>query len=359
MSFLEIQFPTDISRGAVGGPQFNTIIQTVQSGFEQRNIQWTKARASYDVSHAIKTPAEIYKLAAFFRVTFGKAYGFRFKDWVDYTTDITTGVIGSTATGGVNVNNSGTLQLYKKYDFDGTNIYYREIKKPRSGYTIYLNGVSQGSGYTLDTTTGSITVNLRTKTIKSSVNYTVSNITSTTSITTVTTSTSTTLVTGDRIYFSGTAATTFNNTYKTITVLDGTTFTVSGNGGGSGAGGTVYRYPITRETSGTVHCAAHGLAAGGQINTWNVTGMTELNSLTNTSVLSSAGVDSFVINVNTSALTAATGGTFTIYPQNNELWRWVGEFDVPCRFDTDLMQISLDAMIAQSWNSIPIIEIRV
>jgi uncharacterized protein (TIGR02217 family) len=40
MSFEEIQFPTDISYGATGGPIFLTDVVATVSGHEQRNSKW-------------------------------------------------------------------------------------------------------------------------------------------------------------------------------------------------------------------------------------------------------------------------------------------------------------------------------
>lgn len=38
---------------------------------------------------------------------------------------------------------------------------------------------------------------------------------------------------------------------------------------------------------------------------------------------------------------------------------WTGEFDVPVRFDTDQMKISIENVGAYTWGSIPIVEVRV
>ena len=40
MSFHEVRFPTRVSYGAIGGPRFSTTVQILNSGFEQRNINW-------------------------------------------------------------------------------------------------------------------------------------------------------------------------------------------------------------------------------------------------------------------------------------------------------------------------------
>ena len=78
--FAEIQFPTDISYGASGGPVYLTEIVTSLSGHEQRNSKWSQARAKYNVASGIKTEAQWKALIAFFRARRGMAVGFRFKD---------------------------------------------------------------------------------------------------------------------------------------------------------------------------------------------------------------------------------------------------------------------------------------
>ncbi len=149
MSFLEQQFPADISFGATGGPEFSTSVVTLQNGFEQRNINWSIARAKYNVSQGIKTQAQLDALIAFFRNAGGKAQGFRFKDWSDYQ-----GIGQSIGTG----NGSTTqFQLVKHYT-SGSATVARIITKPVAGsVTIFVNGVLQTSGVSVNMATGVIT----------------------------------------------------------------------------------------------------------------------------------------------------------------------------------------------------------
>lgn len=148
-AFHEIQFPPKIAYGASGGPEFNTSITTTFGGFEQRNINWQKARGKWDVSTGVKNKTDMDAVIAFFHARFGKAYGFRFKDWSDYQA---VGQIIGTGDG-----NQTVFQLVKNYT-SGTGSYIREIKKPVSGTVkIYLNGILQSSGFTIDYITGIIT----------------------------------------------------------------------------------------------------------------------------------------------------------------------------------------------------------
>lgn len=149
MSFVEIQFPADISYGSSGGPTFSTDVIEAFSGFEQRNINWSAARARYNVAHGVKTQSQLDELIAFFRARQGKAIGFRFKDWTDYQA-----VAQNIGTG----NGSQTIfQLTKKYTSSVT--VTRVIKKPVNNATlkVYLNAILQSSGFTVNYATGEIT----------------------------------------------------------------------------------------------------------------------------------------------------------------------------------------------------------
>ena len=149
MTFHEVQFPTDIAFGSTGGPGFSTDIVTAQSGYEQRNVNWATARASYNVAHGVKATAQLTELIAFFRARQGKAYGFRFKDWADFS--VTSAAIG--------VGDAVTtqFQLVRSY-VSGAQTVVRNVAKPVSGtVVIYLAGVSQANGWSVDTTTGIVT----------------------------------------------------------------------------------------------------------------------------------------------------------------------------------------------------------
>lgn len=149
VSFHEIRFPEDIAYGATGGPEYSTDIVITDSGSEQRNINWQQARALYNVAHGVKTQAQLNVLLSFFRARKGRAYGFRFKDWADYTA--TSQAIG------IGDGSTTTFQLVKTYssgDVDESRI----ITKPVDGSaTIYLDDVEQVSGVTLDVATGVLT----------------------------------------------------------------------------------------------------------------------------------------------------------------------------------------------------------
>ena len=150
MSFVEVQFPTDISYGASGGPIFMTDVVATVSGHEQRNSKWSQSRAKYNVASGIKTEAQWQALIAFFRARRGMAIGFRFKDWSDYKADNQP----LKSLGG------NEYQLVKQY-VSGAAVYERDITKPVSGSVkLYEDSILQASGWNIDTATGIITTSL-------------------------------------------------------------------------------------------------------------------------------------------------------------------------------------------------------
>lgn len=150
MSFVEVQFPTDISYGASGGPIFMTDVVATVSGHEQRNSKWSQSRAKYNVASGIKTEAQWQALIAFFRARRGMAIGFRFKDWSDYKAENQP----LKSLGG------NVYQLVKQY-VSGAAVYEREISKPVTGTVkLYEDSILQASGWSIDTATGIITTSL-------------------------------------------------------------------------------------------------------------------------------------------------------------------------------------------------------
>jgi len=154
LPFHEALFPAAISKGVSGGPRFNTGIVCVSSGNEQRTQNWADPVYAFNVTHAVKSQAQLNMLIAFFRLRKGKATGFRFRDFTDYK--ITGGWL---MTGDAATNMNG-LQIAKYY-IDINTAYYtkRIIKKPVAGTVVlYLDGVVAGAQYyTVDYTTGKIT----------------------------------------------------------------------------------------------------------------------------------------------------------------------------------------------------------
>ena len=84
MNFHDVRFPTDISRGAQGGPERRTEIVTLGSGHEERNSRWADSRRSYNAGYGVKSLDDLHAVIAFFEERRGRLFGFRWKDHLDF-----------------------------------------------------------------------------------------------------------------------------------------------------------------------------------------------------------------------------------------------------------------------------------
>jgi uncharacterized protein (TIGR02217 family) len=146
MAFDNVRLPDDIERGAKGGPKFQTSIIALGNGSEQRNVDWLRTRASFDVGYGIQSKSDFAEIIKFFYARQGKARGFRFKDWSDY--QATDQEIGTGD--GVTV----AFQLIK--DYTSLVTYRRTITRPVTGSVVVkVDGVT--TAVTVNTTTGVVT----------------------------------------------------------------------------------------------------------------------------------------------------------------------------------------------------------
>lgn len=115
---------------------------------------------------------------------------------------------------------------------------------------------------------------------------------------------------------------------------------------------------ITKANPGVVTCTGHGLTTGDVIRLSDVEGMTQVNGID--SIITVYDANTFALeDIDTTSFSTYTGSGFIIkFVQETDTFSWVGEFDIPCRFDTDKLtgeQIGHDVF---GWSSIPIIEVR-
>ena len=129
-----------------GGPEFSTYIAESSSGYEIRNINWFEARSRYEVTKAITNEMEREQILTFFRLTKGKAIGFRFKDHSDFKVQNQLLLEGDGQT--------NSFQLYKLYEL-GDSIYKRKITKPVKG-SFSLSVCKPKVGYFVDFINGTI-----------------------------------------------------------------------------------------------------------------------------------------------------------------------------------------------------------
>lgn len=224
--FAEIRFENGVvTRGMSGGPMFSTTVISVNSGFEQRNINWDQARGEWQVGNRLVKKSELQNLLAFFRARQGKAQGFRIRDWSDYD-DFGSGLLGT----GTAVNGTSVYQMIKRYS-SLSDVYDRKIKKPVSGtIKVFKNGVQQTEGssfgnVSIDYTNGLVT-------FIDKVSGPISGITKATQ---AVVTASNTFAIGDVVYFDGIAGMTQMNGQAGTVVSSGpTSFTVNINSTGYG-----------------------------------------------------------------------------------------------------------------------------
>ena len=171
--FHETRFPEEISWGAIGGPGYDTTVVEFATGKEQRNQNWTHARMAWDVSHGVKSQADLDKLIAFFRGRRGRAHGFRYKEHTDFKLE--DEVLQNSADDTFVGDNSTVLfNVVKRYEVvpelpasSAINTETRRIFKLRGGsgdplveltLTVKLDGVPVDPGdYTIDFDAGTVT----------------------------------------------------------------------------------------------------------------------------------------------------------------------------------------------------------
>lgn len=245
MAFLNVRFPDNISYGAVGGPGYSTDVVIVNSGFEQRNQNWSDSRSNFDVSHAARTATQINELIAFFRVAKGRANSFRFKDWLDYTVSSTQGKLDTGAIG----DGTPTYQLYKYYS-NAAGSELRKITRPVSGQVAVLRNAG---AVTIGAGAGNIAIDYETGVITFVADSSSSASAITVGATTqVTLAANLELIAGKKLYlagFTGADAALINGIAHTINSVSGAgpyIFTLATNTAaktitvGSGVG---YKYP--------------------------------------------------------------------------------------------------------------------
>lgn len=288
MSFLETpRFPDRISFNMESGPTWSTRVVILQSGREQRNIEWSAPRMRYNVATAINSVADREEIIAWMRCLRGQAHGFRIKDPIDFSVDSDDGYINE---GGVG-NGTPTGQLYKYYSI-GALSQAREITKPVSGtVTFYMDSTEMISpAPSLDTTTGVVT------------------------------------------FMAEDSASVMNACPATG---GATTLTLDRALSGLSVGDKIYLVGISGTIGNTLNGAAHTVQA------------------------ISASPPIYDLATDTDGLSYTSGGTAAWYPQARHSLRWVGEFDVPVRFETDSLRLIAKTTDFQRWPDIPIVEIRV
>lgn len=167
MFLAGLRMPTDIERGAIGGPRFNTTVLSLESGYEKRNVNWQDSRGQWDVGYGLlkkfrevgesATELDVAYLISMFRTCRGRAHSFRFKDWSDYE----VGYRYDQPADPQYLADSGaeTIQAFKRYQLDVLDPEDRIITKlVEDTVVLYVGGVELTSGYSVNYDTGVITL---------------------------------------------------------------------------------------------------------------------------------------------------------------------------------------------------------
>jgi uncharacterized protein (TIGR02217 family) len=149
-AFHDVRFPLELGFDAVGGPEFATQVSQLSSGFEQRNVQWTEARLSYDAGLGVRSEADLAVLLGFFRARRGRAFAFRFRDPMDWTS-AEPGADPQATDQLLGVGDGARLRfrLVKRYGFAGAEE-VRWITRPDPDTIIVsIDGTELAGGWTL------------------------------------------------------------------------------------------------------------------------------------------------------------------------------------------------------------------
>lgn len=160
MQFHEVRFPASLSFGSVGGPERRTEVVTLANGFEERNTPWAHSRRRYDAGLGMRSLDDIETLIAFFEARRGQMFGFRWKDWSDFKSSMSSG--DTDFQDQTIAQGDGTqvaFPLVKTY-WSGSHSYARPITKPVMGSVrigLGRDEMKEGVDYEVDLTTGLVT----------------------------------------------------------------------------------------------------------------------------------------------------------------------------------------------------------
>ncbi len=151
LAFHDVAFPLELGMDAVGGPEFFTQVAMMASGFEQRNVHWATARLRYDAGIGVRSEADLVTLLEFFRARRGQAFGFRFRDPLDWKSCAPSAAIAAMdQLLGVGDGLRLRFPLVKRYGFAGAEE-LRAITRPvADSVLVSVAGVAVAEGWTLE-----------------------------------------------------------------------------------------------------------------------------------------------------------------------------------------------------------------
>ena len=161
MNFHEVRFPSALTFGSLGGPERRTDVVQLANGYEERNSPWAHSRRRYDAGLGVRSMDDIEDLIAFFEARQGQMFGFRWKDWSDCKSCLSSQQPTPTDQPLGTGDGVETVFALTKTYHSGAFEYVRPITKPVAGSVrIALKGIelSEGADFTVDDTTGLVTL---------------------------------------------------------------------------------------------------------------------------------------------------------------------------------------------------------
>ncbi|MGR3542442.1 MAG: phage distal tail protein, Rcc01695 family [Hasllibacter sp.] len=159
MAFHDVRFPTDLSFGAVGGPERRTEIVTLRNGFEERSTPWADSLRRFDAGLGMRSLDDLERLVAFFEERRGQLHGFRWKDWSDYKScPPSAAPTHEDQPLGTGDGARTRFDLVKAYGL-GAHAWSRRIGKPVAGSVLVAVGgdpLQQDVHFTLDAAAGTV-----------------------------------------------------------------------------------------------------------------------------------------------------------------------------------------------------------
>lgn len=161
--FLETpRFPSCPSFGFVSEPIYVVSVIERSSGIESRNRTWSRPLHRYTATVGPKIGPDVYEVLRFYHAVGGRAYGFRFKDYVDFKSCAADDTVSATDQPILidTTDSPDSYILVKEYTF-GALTQQREIRKPVQGTIIVAEDgspLTEGADYTIDYSTGVVTL---------------------------------------------------------------------------------------------------------------------------------------------------------------------------------------------------------
>lgn len=295
--FLETpRFPDEIAFNANGGVSYSTYVIQTTSGQEKRNQMWEYGKGVWDISEALRTIDS-------------QQNGYNLKILRDFFRAVKGKTYGfrfkdftdykDEASGILNTNGIGnglpSYQMVKNY-LAGSFVDQRLIQKPVSATIVVQRN---GSPVTIGGAAGNIAID----------------------------------------YTTGIVTFVADATSSATAITPGATTSVSltTNPGTLTAGKLLYLSGFTGADAALVNGKAH-----------------IINSV------SGSGPFTFVLATNTAGKTITVGtGLGSKFPQATETLAWTGQFDVPCRFDSDNMMVQMTSGGLYQWSGLALIELRI